>query len=61
MIPIPTLVLKSFWINNMYKVVFNNGAWKIKDMLRYEDILMFGTEKEARASLLANTTEEQRA
>jgi hypothetical protein len=45
----------------MYKVVFNNGAWKIKDMLRYEDILMFGTEKEARASLLANTTEEQRA
>lgn len=45
----------------MYKIVFNNGCYKVRNELTYVDVAMFWTFREAEASFLANTTPEQRA
>ncbi len=44
----------------MYKIVWNNGFWKVRNQWRFEDVAIFGTKREAEASFYANTTAEQR-
>lgn len=35
----------------MYTIIFNNGFWKIRNIAEFKDVAMYGTYKEAQASL----------